>query len=88
MTLGVGDQIAEAALDRDRPDPDVEIAIGLDFDPRAPAHSFARFATREREVREAAARWAALKKIGSGPAARGPRTPFSKTLAVLWRRGA
>jgi histidinol-phosphatase (PHP family) len=36
-----------------------EIAITdhVDFDPRAPAHAFASFATRERQVREAAARW-------------------------------
>jgi histidinol-phosphatase (PHP family) len=38
----------------------LEIAITdhVDFDPRAPGYSFAAFATREREVRDAAARWA------------------------------
>ncbi len=38
----------------------LEIAITdhVDFDPMAPAYSFASFATREREVRDAAARWA------------------------------
>jgi histidinol-phosphatase (PHP family) len=37
-----------------------EIAITdhVDFDPRAPAYRFASFATREREARDAAARWA------------------------------
>lgn len=37
-----------------------EIAITdhVDFDPRAPAYAFASFATRERQVRDAAARWA------------------------------
>jgi len=38
--------------------PEIAITDHVDFDPRAPAHSFASFATREREVREAAARWA------------------------------
>ena len=38
--------------------PEIAITDHLDFDPRAPAHSFASFATREREVRDAAARWA------------------------------
>ena len=38
--------------------PEIAITDHLDFDPRAPAHSFAPFATREREVRDAAARWA------------------------------
>ncbi|MFH1475397.1 MAG: histidinol-phosphatase HisJ family protein [Chloroflexota bacterium] len=38
----------------------LELAITdhLDFDPRAPAHSFADFATRERTIRDAAQRWA------------------------------
>ena len=38
--------------------PEIAITDHVDFDPRAPDHSFASFATREREVREAAARWA------------------------------
>ena len=38
--------------------PEIAITDHVDFDPRAPAHSFASFATREREVRDAAARWA------------------------------
>ena len=38
--------------------PEIAITDHLDFDPGAPAHSFASFATREREVRDAAARWA------------------------------
>jgi histidinol-phosphatase (PHP family) len=38
----------------------LEIAITdhVDFDPRAPGYAFASFTTRERQVREAAARWA------------------------------
>jgi histidinol-phosphatase (PHP family) len=38
--------------------PEIAITDHVDFDPRAPDHSFASFAAREREVREAAARWA------------------------------
>jgi histidinol-phosphatase (PHP family) len=38
--------------------PEIAITDHLDFDPLAAAHSFAQFATREREVRDAAARWA------------------------------
>lgn len=38
--------------------PEIAITDHLDFDPRAPDHAFASFAAREREVREAAARWA------------------------------
>jgi histidinol-phosphatase (PHP family) len=38
--------------------PEIAITDHLDFDAGAPAHSFAPFATREREVRDAAARWA------------------------------
>jgi len=37
VALGVGDQIAEAALDRHRPDPDVEVALGVDLDSCATA---------------------------------------------------
>jgi histidinol-phosphatase (PHP family) len=38
-----------------------ELAITdhVDFDPRAPAYAFASFSTRERDVRDAAERWAA-----------------------------
>jgi len=38
--------------------PEIAITDHVDFDPHAPAHSFATFAAREREVRDAAARWA------------------------------
>ena len=38
--------------------PEIAITDHVDFDPRSPAHSFASFATRERDVRDAAARWA------------------------------
>jgi len=38
--------------------PELAITDHLDFDPRAPAHAFANFATRERTVRDAAERWA------------------------------
>ena len=38
--------------------PEIAITDHVDFDPRAPDYSFASFATRERDVREAAARWA------------------------------
>jgi len=38
--------------------PEIAITDHVDFDPRAPAHSFASFAPRERDVRDAAARWA------------------------------
>jgi histidinol-phosphatase (PHP family) len=38
--------------------PEIAITDHVDFDPRAPAHSFASFAARERDVRDAAARWA------------------------------
>lgn len=38
--------------------PEIAITDHVDFDPRDPAYSFATFATREREVRDAAARWA------------------------------
>ena len=38
--------------------PEIAITDHVDFDPRAPDHSFASFAAREREAREAAARWA------------------------------
>ena len=50
------DAYCAAAVERGIPE--IAITDHLDFDPRAPAHSFAPFATREREVREAAARWA------------------------------
>ena len=35
VALGVGDEVADAALDRQRPHPDVELAAGLDLDRRA-----------------------------------------------------
>ena len=38
--------------------PEIAITDHVDCDPRAPDHSFTSFAAREREVREAAARWA------------------------------
>ena len=38
--------------------PEIAITDHVDFDPRAPDHSFASFAAREREARDAAARWA------------------------------
>jgi len=38
--------------------PEIAVTDHLDFDPRAPAYAFASFAAREREVRDAAARWA------------------------------
>jgi len=50
------DAYCAAAVERGIPE--IAITDHLDFDPRAPAHSFAPFATREREVRDAAARWA------------------------------
>ncbi len=50
------DAYCAAAVERGIPE--IAITDHLDFDPRAQAHSFAPFATREREVRDAAARWA------------------------------
>jgi histidinol-phosphatase (PHP family) len=50
------DAYCAAAVERGIPE--IAITDHLDFDPRAPAHSFAPFAAREREVRDAAARWA------------------------------
>ena len=50
------DAYCAAAVERGIPE--IAITDHVDFDPRAPDHSFASFATREREVREAAARWA------------------------------
>jgi len=38
--------------------PEIAITDHVDFDSRAPDHAFASFAVRERQVREAAARWA------------------------------
>ena len=38
--------------------PEIAITDHIDFDPRAPAHAFAPFPVREREVRDADARWA------------------------------
>jgi histidinol-phosphatase (PHP family) len=38
--------------------PEIAITDHVDFDPRDQAYSFATFAEREREVRDAAARWA------------------------------
>jgi histidinol-phosphatase (PHP family) len=46
------------ALAVERGIPEIAITDHVDFDPRAPDHAFASFATRERQVREAAARWA------------------------------
>jgi len=46
------------ALALERGIPELAITDHLDFDPRAPAHAFADFATRERTVRDAAERWA------------------------------
>ena len=50
------DVYCAAALDRRIPE--LAITDHLDFDPLAPAHAFADFATRERTVRDAAERWA------------------------------
>jgi histidinol-phosphatase (PHP family) len=50
------DVYCAAAIERGIPE--IAITDHLDFDPHAPAHAFADFATRERTVREAAARWA------------------------------
>jgi histidinol-phosphatase (PHP family) len=46
------------ALAVERGIPEIAITDHVDFDPRAPDHAFASFATRERQVREAAVRWA------------------------------
>jgi histidinol-phosphatase (PHP family) len=46
------------ALALERGIPEIAITDHVDFDPRAPDHAFASFATRERQVRDAAARWA------------------------------
>ncbi len=46
------------ALAVERGIPEIAITDHVDFDPRAPGHAFASFTTRERQVREAAARWA------------------------------
>ena len=50
------DAYCAAAVERGIPE--IAITDHLDFDPRDQAYSFAPFATREREVRDAAARWA------------------------------
>jgi histidinol-phosphatase (PHP family) len=50
------DAYCAAAVERGIPE--IAITDHLDFDPRAPSFTFAPFATREREVRDAAARWA------------------------------
>jgi histidinol-phosphatase (PHP family) len=50
------DVYCAAAIERGIPE--LAITDHLDFDPRAPAHAFADFPTRERTVRDAAARWA------------------------------
>ena len=49
---------AYCALAVERGIPEIAITDHVDFDPRAPDHAFASFATRERQVREAAERWA------------------------------
>jgi histidinol-phosphatase (PHP family) len=46
------------ALAVDRGIPEIAITDHLDFDSRAPAYRFASFHAREREARDAAARWA------------------------------
>jgi histidinol-phosphatase (PHP family) len=46
------------ALAVERGIPEIAITDHVDFDPRAPGHAFASFTTRERQVREAATRWA------------------------------
>jgi histidinol-phosphatase (PHP family) len=50
------DAYCAAAVERGIPE--LAITDHLDFDPRAPAHAFADFGTRERTVRDAAERWA------------------------------
>jgi histidinol-phosphatase (PHP family) len=50
------DAYCAAAVERGIPE--IAITDHLDFDPRDQAYSFATFAEREREVRDAAARWA------------------------------
>jgi histidinol-phosphatase (PHP family) len=46
------------ALAVERGIPEIAITDHVDFDPRAPDHRYTSFTTRERQVREAAARWA------------------------------
>jgi histidinol-phosphatase (PHP family) len=46
------------ALAVERGIPEIVITDHVDFDPRAPSYAFAAFTTRERQVRDAAARWA------------------------------
>ena len=46
------------ALAVERGIPEIAITDHVDFDARAPSYAFAAFATRERQVRDAAARWA------------------------------
>lgn len=47
-----------AALAVERRIPEIAITDHVDFDPRGPAYAYASFEDREREVREAAERWA------------------------------
>jgi histidinol-phosphatase (PHP family) len=49
---------AYCALAVERGIPELAITDHVDFDPRMPAYGFSSFADRERDVREAAARWA------------------------------
>jgi histidinol-phosphatase (PHP family) len=49
---------AYAVLALERSIPELAITDHVDFDPALPAYGFASFADRERDVREAAARWA------------------------------
>jgi histidinol-phosphatase (PHP family) len=49
---------AHCALAVERGIPEIAITDHVDFDPGAPNHGFASFSTRERQVREAAERWA------------------------------
>jgi histidinol-phosphatase (PHP family) len=49
---------AYARLALERGIPEIAITDHVDFDPRAPAYAFASFADRERQVRDAAERWA------------------------------
>jgi histidinol-phosphatase (PHP family) len=47
-----------ARLALERAIPEIAITDHVDFDPRAPAYAFASFRDRERQVRDAAERWA------------------------------
>jgi histidinol-phosphatase (PHP family) len=49
---------AYCALAVDRGIPEIAITDHVDFDPTMPAYGYSSFADRERDVREAAARWA------------------------------